>query len=186
MSFLLRRFDFRVWLLTAFCFAGASAFAAIKQEPIPELRPPREELSARSNPRDVLPWYIAGGVATTLVVLVLTWPRTQHPVVSEPAYVRASRALATATTADSVSNAVRNYALAVFPLPGRGQTPEELLAFLAKHPRCTPELSTQLAQFFAPVEVSKFAPLAPAPTTDELRTQAAQILAALETLRISS
>jgi hypothetical protein len=71
-------------------------------------------------------------------------------------------------------------------LPGRGQTPEELLAFLAKHPRCTPELSAQLAQFFAPVEVAKFAPLAPEPTKEELRTKAAQILAALEVLRIST
>ena len=176
----------RICLIALFCFASVSAFAAIKQEPIPELLPPRDELPTRSNPRDVLPWYIAGGVATVIAVLALTWPREKRPVISEPAYVRASRELASATTAEAISNSVRDYALAVFPLPGRGQTPEELLAFLAKHPRCTPELSTQLAQFFAPVEVAKFAPLAPAPTMDELRTQAAQILAALETLRIST
>lgn len=176
-------FHLRLCLSVLFFIANTSAFAAIKQEPIPELLPPRDELPARSNPRDVLPWYIAGGVATVIAVLALTWPRERRPVVNEPAHVRASRELAAATTADAISNAVRNYALAVFPLPGRGQTPEELLAFLAKHPRCTPELSAQLAQFFAPVEVVKFAPLAPEPTTEELRTQAAQILAALEGLR---
>ena len=186
MNFHFRRACLRICMSTLFCFANASAFAAIKQEVIPELRPPREELPTRSNPRDVLPWYIAGGAATVLAVLVLTWPRERRPVVSEPACVRASREVIAATTADAISNAVRNYALAVFPLPGRGQTPEELLVFLAKHPRCTPELSAQLAQFFAPVEVAKFAPLAPEPTLEELRTQAAQILAALEALRIST
>lgn len=180
------RVSLRICLCTLFCLAGASAFAAIKQEPIPELRPPHDELSVRGNPRDVLPWYVAGGVATVIAVLVLTWPGEKRTVVSEPAYVRASRELASAPDVEAISNTVRDYALAVFPLPGRGQTPEELLAFLAKHPRCTPELSAQLAQFFAPVEVAKFAPLASAPTTEELRTQAAQILAALEVLRIST
>ncbi len=186
MSFHLRRVCLRICMSALICFASASAFAVIKQENIPELRPPRDELPTKSNPRDVLPWYIACGAVTVLAVLVLTWPREQRSVVSEPAYVRASRELAADTTADAISNTVRNYALAVFPLPGRGQTPEELLAFLAQHPRCTPELSEQLAQFFAPVEVVKFAPLAPSPTMEELRTQGAQILAALETLRIST
>ena len=50
----------------------------------------------------------------------------------------------------------------------------------------TPEIAAQLAQFFAPVEAVKFAAAAPAPALEELRAEAAQILAALEGMRIGT
>ena len=176
----------RRWLLAVFCFAGVSAFAVIKQEPIPELRPPRDEISLRTNPRDVLPWYIAGGVATMVAVLALTWPRAPRVTVPESPYARAARELPAATTAGQIEEALRGYALAAFPLPGRGQTPDELLAFLAQHPRCKPEIAALLAQFFAPIEAAKFAPATPAPALESLRAEAADILVALEEIRTAT
>ncbi len=140
-------------LTAALLFLGA-----IKQAPevIPPLRPPRAELAPRAVKSELWPWLaVLGGAG---VALVLAWPRRVRGVAGEPAIVRARRELARAGGSAAIGDVMRRYVGSVFELPGQGQTGEEILAYLALHPRWRPELTAGLAAFFSAVETMKFAP----------------------------
>lgn len=164
--------------IAALLFLGA-----IKSEPeaIPPLRPPRAELAPSAMKKELWPWFAALGAAG--VAATLAWPRRVRVVAGEPAIVRAKRELAKCSDAAAIADVLRRYAGSAFELSGQGQTGEEVVAHLARHPRWQPELAARLTAFFSAVETMKFAPTSPAPDTDKLRSEAGALLADLETLR---
>lgn len=166
------------------CFPLAS-FAAIKTEPIPDLRPPRPELPPVVDPKSPLPW-VLGGAGLAAITVLLMWPRRKPvPPLPRP-FARAQNELAALraeparATPAAVSAIVRRYVVAVFCLPGEGATTGEIASGLAAGSSCPPGLADAVGRFLGECDVAKFAPGAGAADSAELLARAAKLLAELE------
>jgi hypothetical protein len=159
-----------------------SASAAIKAEPIPELRPPRPELPTPAIAgKNLWPW-IAGGVVLLVGAAILLWPRkpARPPETPGERASREMRALAPSTAqAGDVVRIFRDYVASALPLPP-GQTPQELHAFLAAGARWNPQNTTRFFRLFDPVELAKFAPAVSPPSVAPLINEALNLIALIE------
>jgi hypothetical protein len=173
----------RLGVVAAFLIAG-SAFAAIKPEPIPDLKPPRTALPDEPAEDRAWPW-IAVGAGLLIATIAALLPRKRVVPVEHP-YERAARELRAmeggGADAATVLAIFQRYTAAVLPLPGRGLTSDELCAFLARHPRWTAENTVRFRRLFDPVELAKFAPVPP-PPGDPVVAEALAMLNLVEDLR---
>ncbi len=147
---------FQSVLFCSFLALVAAASAAIKQE-IPDLKPPREEVSPEYEASTALPWMIVGGMAAALVVF-FAWPRQPKRVVVESPAEIARRELRGVTAPLAVSRVLRRYLLAAFPLPGEGASTEEISECLFTHIPSDPTLAHQVTEFLLACDTEKFAP----------------------------
>jgi hypothetical protein len=163
---------------------ASAAMAAIKPEPIPELKPPRSELPPEPIHYTYWPWFVAGGALLVAVVIALM-PRKRSVPVEHP-YERAARELRAMENRGPEAAAVlavfQRYINAMLPVPGPGLTPDEMCAVLAQHPRWTPEYTVRFQRLFDPVELAKFAPVPP-PPGDPVVTEALVMLNLVEDMR---
>jgi hypothetical protein len=163
------------------------AHTAIKEEAIPDLRPPRTELQQRAPKGHA--WTLAGlGVllVSGINLLWLTMRAKKIPPPPEHPYAKAQRefnALSNKPDVDGVLGVFRNYVLNVLPVPGPGQTAEEVLTFLARHPAWTADHTTRAQRLLMPVEVAKFAPSMPMPDASEMLQEATWLTTEIERMR---
>lgn len=157
----------RVWS-SAFLLLTLSASAAIKLDPgpIPELRPPREELPPaveRKHP-DLLPWFIATGIIAVVAAALAARPRKLPPPPTPP-YTIARRRLeelnGVTATPVAISAIFREYLLDAFHIPARGATPDELLGWLSAHPRWDTQMSSEASALLEACDLAKFSPTPP-------------------------
>ena len=169
-------------LLLAMLAFGALASAAIKPEPIPDLKPPRPALPPVAE-KSHWPWYAGAAalIAAIAAALLLARKKPTPPVSHYRIAADALRALSPAD-ANAVTAIFRRYTCDALPVPGPGQTPDELCAFLAQHPRWTPGHTARFQRMFDPVELAKFAPVPP-PPGDPLVAEALSLLGHIENLR---
>lgn len=143
-------------------------FAAIKLDPgpIPELRPPREELppAAERKQRDLLPWFIGTGIIAVVAAVLAARPRKLPPLPTPP-YTIARRRLEelTGTTATpvAISAIFREYLLDAFRIPARGATPGELIEWLSAYPRWDTQMTSEASALLEACDVAKFSPRPP-------------------------
>lgn len=157
--------------------------AAIQQEEIPPLKPAQGALTEPEPEKPVWPWVIAA--VAVPVVLFLAWPKGRRQVPVEPPDVRAGRELQALTTPDAnaLGAILRRYFTSVYPVPGPGQTFEELARLLAQQPRWTPLLTERLHRLTDPLELARFAPSAAPADMARLREEAQSFIRDLESLR---
>jgi hypothetical protein len=160
-----------------------SASAAIKTEPIPELKPPRGVLKEVSKRRSALPWIAAAACLAGAAVLLLPVRRKPQPV--ESLYDRTARELRGLREPDpqKIGELLRAYICEAFGAPGPGQTFEELAALLTNDPRWTPLLKERLRRVIDPLEIARFAPAGTPADMEKLREEALALLANAESLR---
>jgi hypothetical protein len=169
------------------CFAAG----AIKTEPIPDLRPPRQELPPLPEKPDRLPW-IFGGTAFALVAVLMFWPRRKPAPPPPSPYEVAQSALAamrgdgSLATPTAISATLRQFAARAFDLSGGGVTAEEVASGLAARRNCPTELASEVWQFLAECDVAKFAPGAPSPAVTEMLDRADRLVESLETARATA
>ena len=145
-------------LAASVIFLPLTALAAIKSEPIPELRPPRKELPAPAQQESRPMWPLIA-VGAALLLLAACWPRRKPaPPPPEP-FTVAQRELAAlrtdtaqATTAE-ISSILRRYVVGAFALNGSAPTSEEVISGLTLRRSCPAELVNEasvdeLARFF--------------------------------------
>ena len=109
--------------------------------------------------RNPLPWALGAGAVFFLAVL-LFWPRPPKRMVTETAALRAHRDLRTQDCSSPlvVSQILRRYLVAVFPLPGFGATTEEIIEALAESLPDDPVMAQEIADFLVACDTAKFAP----------------------------
>jgi hypothetical protein len=155
----------RAAIAAALALAPLAALAAIKVEPMSDLRPPLPELPAPAAERNRRVWVI-GGVAAGLVLAVLCWPRRKPPLPPPDPHTIAQRELdalradAAKATPAAVSAIVRRYAVDAFGLAGTGLTSEEVVSGLATRRPCPSELVNAAWHFLSDCDRAKFAPTA--------------------------
>lgn len=174
----------------AFLLLCLSASAAIKRDPgpIPELRPPRGEVSASVEKKeDLRPWFIGVGILAVLAAIVASRPKKLPPAPLPP-YVQARKQLETLDAATAtplaISQVLRSYLLDAFHIPARGATSAELLQWLSAHPRWDTQLAAETEAFLDSCDEAKFAPAPPAehPATTE---KALALIARVEGRRVA-
>ena len=174
----------------AFVLLCLSASAAIKRDPgpIPELRPPRGEVSASVEKKeDLRPWFIGAGVLAVLAAIFATLPKKVPPP-PVPPYVNARKQLETLDAATAtplaISKVVRNYLLDAFQIPARGATSAELLQWLSAHPKWDTQLASDTGAFLDSCDEAKFAP-APPPGHPATIEKALALIARIEGRRVT-
>jgi hypothetical protein len=179
-------------LLAILALTALPAFGAIKKEgdpsavaqgPIPELKPPQGVLPEEPAQRNWWAWVIAG--ACFAAAAAILWPRRATPVAKELPFVRATRELQRHRHPDPVllGAILREYFVASFPVPGPGQTFQEMAAHLAAHPRTTPAIQARFTRMADPLEIAKFAPHATPQDMERLRDEALEWLVEAEEIR---
>ena len=154
--------------LIALLLTCISAVAAIKRDPgpIPELRPPRGEVSASVEKKDDFrPWFIGAGILAVLAAFLASRPKKLPPPPLPP-YVNARKQLesleAATATPLAISKVLRTYLLDAFQIPARGATSAELLQWLSAHPNWDTQLAADTGAFLDSCDEAKFAPAPPA------------------------
>jgi hypothetical protein len=168
-----------------------AAIGAIKIEPIPDLRPPREELPPAPERGSRLPWFVG---AVAIAAAGLAFLRTGRKPLPSPLspYETARRAIATMradsslATPLSVSAMFRRYAVSAFELPGSGVTAEDVASSLAARRNCPVELASEAWQFLADCDVAKFAPGASGAASVQSLDRAEKLIEAIEAARATA
>ncbi len=145
-----------------------------KQEEIPELRPPREELPPSAESRDLLPWFVGAGVAAILAAIV-AWPKPPKKVVEETPAAIAKRQLRVQSDPLEVAQILRRYVIAAFPVPGEGVSTEEISDTLFAFIPSDPTLAHQVTEFLLACDAAKFAPIKDPGTIARAATGAADL-----------
>ena len=182
----------RVMLMAElFVLAALPAWSAIKLDPgpIPELRPPREALSAQveNHTNDLLPWFITVGIAAVIAAVVASLPKKQ-PLPPTPPYTIARQQLqqlnGRSATMVAVAAILRTYLLDVFQVPTRGATSGELISWLSSHPCWDTHLSPEVEAILDTADVTKFATI-PAEEHPAIIEQASALISKIEGRRNS-
>lgn len=161
------------------------AHGAIKEEPIPELKPPAGRLEVKEITKPSRLWLLApaGGLAAGLVILLLRRKEAPLPV---PPATRARRDLVALNgrgDAAAVARVFREYVEAALGVRGRSATVEEMVAALSCHPGWSDALGEGVRRFMDPVELAKFAPQVPAPPVERVVEEAMGLVTEIETMR---
>ena len=151
-------------LFAALLTITSSAAITKAPEPIPDLKPPREAPlppAAEQKKTDILPWFLGAGAVAILAAIVASWPRKLPPL-PPPPYTIARKELemlnANAVSPATVASIVRTYLLDAFRIPARGATADELVEWLAAHPRWDMNFAGEVTEFFATCDAAKFSP----------------------------
>lgn len=174
-----------------FVLAALPAWSAIKLDPgpIPELRPPREELPPQMENKgnDLLPWFIAVGIAAVVAAVLASRPKKQA-LPPTPPYTIARQQLqqlnGRSATMVAVSAILRAYLLDAFQIPARGATSSELIGWLTDHPCWDTQLSPEIEAIFDTADVMKFATI-PAEEHPAIIEQASALISKIEGRRNS-
>jgi hypothetical protein len=144
-----------------------TAAGAITKDPgpIPELRPPRTELTETAeNKRDLLPWFIATGIIAVVAAILASIPRKQTAPPTPP-YVTAQRKLSLLKPADATPENLmlifREYLLNAFNIPACGATTAELIHWLSAHPRWDAKFEAETSELLDSCDEAKFSPIPP-------------------------
>ena len=178
----------RAVLAAALALAPLTAMAAIKAEPISELRPPRPELAPPMMSQHRTAW-VLGGIGVGMILAALCWPRRKPPAPPPDPFAIAVRELkalgddAVKATPMAVSAVVRRYAVDAFGLAGGGLTSEEVVSGLVTRRSCPVELTNAAWHFLSDCDRAKFAPHAEPVEGMALLGTAASLIAELEAAR---
>ena len=177
----------RAVLAAALAFAPLAAMAAIKAEPVSELRPPRPELAPPMISQHRTGW-VVGGMGVAIILAALCWPRRKPPAPAPNPFARTVREFkalgddAMKATPVAVSAIVRQDAVDAFGLAG-GMTAEEIVSGLVTRRSCPVELTNAAWRFASDCDRAKFAPHAEPVEGKTLLGTAASLIAELEAAR---
>jgi len=175
-------------LAVAIVLAPLAALGAIKVEPIPELRPPREAVPVPVVEEHHRAWVFAG-IGAALVLAALCWPR-RKVAPPPPSPFTVARGKLDALQSDSgatdvkVSAIVRQYAVEAFDLQGPALTSEEVITGLGLCQSCPSEMANAAWELLSGCDLVKFAPGVPPTGLPALIGRAEKLLADMEAARL--
>ena len=175
-------------LALALAIIPLCAMGAIKAEPPSELRPPLPKIAPPVNWISKRDW-VLGGIAASLLAVLLLLPRNKPPVPPPDPFADAQRDLdllradAAKATPVAVSAIVRRFAAAAFGLASGAMTSEEIVSGLVPRRACPVELTNATWHFLSACDRAKFAPHTETPTAPELLANAAKLIEELEAAR---
>lgn len=171
--------------IAALLLFPALACAAIKEEPIPELKPPTGILKLEEVKKESRRWLIwpLSGLAVGIAILLLTKQPPPPPI---PAAVRARKALAELNgkgDTAGVARVFREYVESAMKMRGRSATVDEIVDALTERAALTDDIGERVRCFLDPVELATFAPEVPAPPVERVIEEATALIEKLETIR---
>ncbi len=173
-------------LLLACVFAIPSlAMAAIKEEPIPELKAPAGRLELREEKKPSRGWMVwpAIGAVVGVVILLASQRKAAPPVPPAEGARRELQALNGKGDAAGVARVFRGYVEAAMGVRGRSATVDEMIAALSGRAGWSDALGWRVRRFLDPVELSNFAPEVPAPAVEGAVKEALELVSELEKMR---
>ena len=178
----------RAALAAALTLFPLAAFAAIKAEPISELRPPRPGLPPPPIAQRRDAWVI-GGIGAGIILVSLCWPRRKPPVPPPRPFAIAHERFSTlradvaGATPAAVSAIVRQYSATAFALTGGGLTSEEVVSGLVTRRACPAELTNAVWHFLSDCDRAEFSPIRESADGPTLLASASNLVDVLEAAR---
>ena len=178
----------RTALAAALMLFPLAAFAAIKAEPVSELRPPRPGLPPPpiAQRRDA---WVLGAIGAGIILVSLCWPRRKPPVPPPRPFAVAHekfsvlRADGAGATPAALSAIVREYSAAAFALIGSGLTSEEVVSGLVTRRACPAELANAVWHFLSDCDRAEFSPIRETTEASALLASASKLVDELEAAR---